>query len=127
MSRAQDSGDKGQGRDDKQGPKALEPPALQFSSISKTPHFSAVITLGTPIVLLASTQKMKCPLLHCQKTQERDRVGMWGGGAGGDWCPLPSHQNKNDLRGKLFSLFPSRNWVRYSSREKDLFSPPAVI
>lgn len=42
---------------------------------------------------------------------------MWGSGAGGDWCPLPSHQNKNDLRGKLFSLFPSRNWVRYSSRK----------
>lgn len=52
---------------------------------------------------------------------------MWGGGAGGDWCPSPfTHQNKNDLRGKLVSLFPSRNWVRYSSREEGLFSTPAV-
>lgn len=44
----------------------------------------------------------------------------------GTGAPLPSHQNKNDLRGKLFSLFPSRNWVRYSSREEGLFSTPAV-
>lgn len=84
----------------------LQPFVPQLPSTSK--HFSVVITPGwTLIVLLTSVQKMKFPALP--KGTGKRTLEWCGGGVGpvGTKVPLPSHQNKNDLRGKLFSLFPS--------------------
>lgn len=82
-----------------------QPFLLQLPSTSEH-FFFAVIALGwTLIVLLTSVQKMR--FLAWPKDTGKGALGCGMVGLVETKVPLPSHQDKNDLRGKLFGLFSS--------------------